>query len=94
MVLCGLALGELEVGTGAFLPVLFALFGPGIAANEPGFLQWRPQVGVKFDQRPCDAVSDRTGLAHDTPAETFTLISNLSWVLVNLSGWEIMVLAV
>ena len=63
-----LALGELEALAGAFLSVLLALMLAGIARQEAGFLQLRPELPIELDQRAGQTQPDCIGLACYTAA--------------------------
>src|SRR5918912_3031836 len=58
-----LAFRELEALVRALLPVLLALFVAGVAGNQPGLLERAPQVGVEFDERACNPVTNCPGLS-------------------------------
>src|ERR1044072_8074016 len=61
-----LSLRKLEPFPRALLSVLLALLDPWIAGHETSMLQSWTKVGVVFEQRSRDAVSDRSRLARWT----------------------------
>src|ERR1700741_980853 len=63
-----LSLGKLESFPSTLLSVLFAFLNSRIASHETGVLESRAKVGVIFQQRSGDAVSDRPGLARRATA--------------------------
>jgi hypothetical protein len=61
-----LSLRKLEPFPGALLSVLLALFDPWIAGHKTSMFQSWTKIGVEFEQRSGNAVSDRACLARWT----------------------------
>src|SRR3569832_2604273 len=60
-----LAFAELEPFAGASQAVLLAFLDARVRREEAVFLELLAQLGVVFDEGPCDAETDGTGLAVD-----------------------------
>jgi hypothetical protein len=63
-----LSFRKLESFPSTLLSVLFAFLDSRIARHKTGVFESRTKVGIEFEQRSRDAVSDRSGLARRTTA--------------------------
>src|SRR5215213_5215196 len=65
---CSLSLGKLESFPSTLLSVLFAFLDTRIAGHQTCVLERWTKIGIEFEQRSRDAVSDRSRLASRTTA--------------------------